>query len=42
MPHVAGLTNEARDKVYTSVADDVTRVLTGQPAVNFANSASPT
>jgi D-3-phosphoglycerate dehydrogenase / 2-oxoglutarate reductase len=40
-PHVAGLTYEAQEKVIDAVADDVDRVLSGQPALRFVNFALP-
>jgi D-3-phosphoglycerate dehydrogenase len=40
-PHVAGLTYEAQEKVIDAVADDVDRVLSGQPALRFVNFAQP-
>jgi phosphoglycerate dehydrogenase-like enzyme len=40
-PHVAGLTYEAQEKVIAAVAEDVDRVLSGQPALRFVNFALP-
>jgi phosphoglycerate dehydrogenase-like enzyme len=40
-PHVAAFTVEAQDKVQESLSEDVDRVLTGRPALRFANFASP-
>jgi D-3-phosphoglycerate dehydrogenase / 2-oxoglutarate reductase len=40
-PHVAAFTVEAQDKVQESLSEDVDRVLTGKPALRFANFASP-
>lgn len=40
-PHIAGLTIEAQEKVIGSVAADVTRVLSGQAAVNYVNFPVP-
>lgn len=40
-PHTAGLTYEAQEKVVEAVAEDVDRVLTGQPALRFVNFALP-
>jgi D-3-phosphoglycerate dehydrogenase len=40
-PHTAGLTVEAQEKVVAAVAEDVDRVLSGQPALRFVNFAIP-
>lgn len=40
-PHTAGLTYEAQEKVVAAVAEDVDRVLSGQPALRFVNFALP-
>lgn len=40
-PHTAGLTFEAQEKVVEAVAEDVDRVLSGQPALRFVNFALP-
>jgi D-3-phosphoglycerate dehydrogenase len=40
-PHTAGLTYEAQEKVASAVAEDVDRVLSGQPALRFVNFARP-
>jgi phosphoglycerate dehydrogenase-like enzyme len=40
-PHVAAFTVEAQDKVQESLSEDVERVLTGRPALRFANFARP-
>lgn len=40
-PHTAGLTYEAQEKVVEAVAEDVDRVLSGQPALRFVNFAVP-
>jgi len=40
-PHVAGMTYEAQDKVLGAVAEDIDRVLSGQPALRFVNFALP-
>jgi len=40
-PHTAGLTYEAQEKVVAAVAEDVERVLSGQPALRFVNFALP-
>jgi D-3-phosphoglycerate dehydrogenase len=40
-PHTAGLTYEAQEKVVEAVAEDVDRVLSGQPALRFVNFAIP-
>lgn len=40
-PHTAGLTYEAQEKVVDAVAEDVDRVLSGQPALRFVNFALP-
>ena len=40
-PHVAAFTVEAQDKVQESLSEDVDRVLTGKPALRFANFARP-
>jgi D-3-phosphoglycerate dehydrogenase len=36
-PHTAGLTYEAQEKVVDAVAEDVDRVLSGQPALRYVN-----
>ena len=40
-PHTAGLTYEAQEKVVEAVAEDVDRVLSGQPALRFVNFSLP-
>jgi D-3-phosphoglycerate dehydrogenase / 2-oxoglutarate reductase len=40
-PHIAAFTREAQTRVVNAVADDVARVLHGQPARNFANFPQP-
>jgi phosphoglycerate dehydrogenase-like enzyme len=40
-PHTAGLTYEAQEKVVAAVAEDVDRVLSGQPALRFVNFGNP-
>jgi phosphoglycerate dehydrogenase-like enzyme len=40
-PHTAGLTYEAQEKVIDAVAEDVDRVLCGQPALRFVNFSLP-
>jgi D-3-phosphoglycerate dehydrogenase len=40
-PHVAAFTLEAQDKVQESLSEDVDRILSGRPALRFANFASP-
>jgi D-3-phosphoglycerate dehydrogenase len=40
-PHVAAFTKEAQDRVVESLAEDVDRVLSGKPALRFANFPSP-
>jgi D-3-phosphoglycerate dehydrogenase len=40
-PHVAAFTREAQDRVVESLAEDVDRVLSGKPALRFANFSSP-
>jgi D-3-phosphoglycerate dehydrogenase len=40
-PHTAGLTYEAQEKVVDAVAEDVDRVLSGQPALRYVNFALP-
>lgn len=40
-PHTAGLTYEAQEKVVAAVAEDVDRVLRGQPALRFVNFPLP-
>ncbi len=40
-PHTAGLTYEAQEKVIEAIAEDVDRVLSGQPALRFVNFALP-
>jgi D-3-phosphoglycerate dehydrogenase / 2-oxoglutarate reductase len=41
VPHTAGLTYEAQEKVVDAVAEDVDRVLSGQPALRVVNFAVP-
>jgi D-3-phosphoglycerate dehydrogenase len=41
MPHVAAFTREAQTRVVATVCRDVTAVLTGKPARNFANFSRP-
>ena len=40
-PHTAGLTYEAQEKVVDAVAEDVDRVLSGQPALRYVNFGMP-
>ncbi len=40
-PHTAGVTYEAQEKVIDAVAEDVDRVLCGQPALRFVNFSLP-
>ena len=40
-PHTAGLTYEAQEKVVDAVAEDVDRVLNGQPALRYVNFGTP-
>ncbi|MBI5968126.1 MAG: hydroxyacid dehydrogenase [Deltaproteobacteria bacterium] len=40
-PHTAGLTYEAQEKVIGAVAEDVDRVLSGQPALRYVNFPLP-
>jgi len=40
-PHTAGLTFEAQEKVVDAVAEDVDRVLSGQPALRYVNFGVP-
>jgi D-3-phosphoglycerate dehydrogenase len=40
-PHVAAFTREAQDRVVESLTEDVDRVLSGKPALRFANFSSP-
>ncbi|MGB9698918.1 MAG: hydroxyacid dehydrogenase [Thermodesulfobacteriota bacterium] len=40
-PHTAGLTYEAQEKVVAAVAEDIDRVLSGQPALRFVNFPLP-
>lgn len=40
-PHTAGLTYESQEKVVEAIAEDVDRVLSGQPALRFVNFALP-
>jgi len=40
-PHVAAFTREAQDRVVESLAEDVDRVLSGKPALRFANFPLP-
>ena len=40
-PHTAGLTYEAQEKVVDAIAEDVDRVLSGQPALRYVNFPLP-
>ncbi len=40
-PHIASFTTEAQDRTAEGVANDVERILNGQPAVNAVNFATP-
>jgi D-3-phosphoglycerate dehydrogenase len=40
-PHVAAFTREAQDRVVESLSEDVGRVLSGKPALRFANFPTP-
>ncbi len=40
-PHTAALTYEAQEKVVEALAEDVSRVLTGQPALRYVNFPLP-
>jgi D-3-phosphoglycerate dehydrogenase / 2-oxoglutarate reductase len=40
-PHVAAFTVEAQEKVQESLSEDVDRILSGKPALRFANFARP-
>ena len=40
-PHTAGLTYEAQEKVVNAIAEDVDRVLSGQPALRYVNFPLP-
>lgn len=40
-PHIGAFTQEAQTRTFEGVCDDLDRLLTGQPAVNFVNIASP-
>lgn len=40
-PHVAAFTVEAQEKVQESLSEDVDRILSGKPALRFANFAKP-
>jgi D-3-phosphoglycerate dehydrogenase / 2-oxoglutarate reductase len=40
-PHTAALTHEAQEKVVQAIADDVDRVLSGQPALRYVNFSIP-
>jgi D-3-phosphoglycerate dehydrogenase len=40
-PHVAAFTREAQDRVVESLTEDVDRVLSGKPALRFANFPAP-
>jgi len=40
-PHTAGLTHEAQEKVVQAIAEDVDRVLSGQPALRYVNFPLP-
>jgi D-3-phosphoglycerate dehydrogenase len=40
-PHIGAFTHEAQTRTLESVCDDMDRVLSGQPAVNFVNMSEP-
>jgi D-3-phosphoglycerate dehydrogenase len=40
-PHVGAFTTEAQTRTFEAVAQDVERLLSGQPAINFVNIACP-
>ena len=40
-PHIAAFTREAQDRVVAAVCEDITAVLEGRPAKNFANFPQP-
>src|SRR5262249_36542137 len=40
-PHIAGWTHEALHRVISTVAQDVDRVLSGQPAMSYVNFPMP-
>jgi D-3-phosphoglycerate dehydrogenase len=40
-PHVAAFTREAQERVVESLTEDVDRILSGKPALRFANFPSP-
>jgi D-3-phosphoglycerate dehydrogenase len=40
-PHIAAFTREAQDRVVAAVCQDITAVLEGRPAKNFANFPQP-
>lgn len=41
MPHVGAFTQEAQQRTFEAVCDDLDRLLRGEPAVNFVNIAQP-
>jgi D-3-phosphoglycerate dehydrogenase len=40
-PHIGAFTAEGQTRTFEAVATDIDRLLTGQPAINFVNMASP-
>ncbi len=40
-PHIGAFTAEGQQRTFEAVADDLERLLTGRPAVNFVNMESP-
>jgi phosphoglycerate dehydrogenase-like enzyme len=40
-PHIAAFTAEAQARTYEAVAGDIDRLLSGEPAKNFVNRATP-
>lgn len=41
-PHIGAFTTESQTRTFEAVAEDIDRILSGQPAVNFVNMAKPT
>ena len=40
-PHIGSFTHEAQTRTFEAVADDLERLLRGEPVVNFVNFALP-
>lgn len=41
-PHIGAFTNESQTRTMESVCDDLERILSGKPAINFVNISQPT